>query len=185
MVMTTAAHWQPVRCACPLCALVCYGPGYVAYLSKTLSASPFTGGSAWHRGYCLATTSPSVLLQMRPLKIIEVHLPMGRYGMCRCCFTDCPHWHCIFYFLRPGCIAFCVHRQVGLKIEEKGLKASRDSDQAVRDAYFNAADRAGDVTGSGRDQAHRGKVRTCMYVCILCVRGSWVGGGFSCTHPCI
>lgn len=48
--------------------------------------------------------------------------------------------------------------QVGLKIEEKGLKASRESDQAVRDAYFNAAERASSVSDSGSDKAHRGKV---------------------------
>ena len=45
-----------------------------------------------------------------------------------------------------------------MKVEEKGMKASRDSDQAVRDAYFNAADRANSVTSSGHDKAHRGKV---------------------------
>ena len=48
--------------------------------------------------------------------------------------------------------------QVGLKIEEKGLKASRDSDQAVRDAYFSAAERANSVSGSGSEKAQRGKV---------------------------
>lgn len=45
-------------------------------------------------------------------------------------------------------------------MEDKALKASRDSDQTVRDAYFKAADRASNVTGSGHDSAHKGKVCT-------------------------
>lgn len=38
------------------------------------------------------------------------------------------------------------------------MKASRDSDKAVREAYFNAADRANSVGSSGSDKAKRGKV---------------------------
>ena len=47
---------------------------------------------------------------------------------------------------------------MGVKIEDKGLKASRDSDRAVRDAYFNAAERANRVGDSGHDKAKHGKV---------------------------
>ena len=55
--------------------------------------------------------------------------------------------------------------QVSLKIEDKGLKASRDSDQTVRDAYFKAADRASEITHKGHDKAHRGKVRGFVPCC--------------------
>ncbi|KAK9785682.1 hypothetical protein WJX73_003861 [Symbiochloris irregularis] len=49
---------------------------------------------------------------------------------------------------------------VGGKIEDKGLKASRDSDKAVREAYFNAADRADRVGSSGSAKAKHGKEKS-------------------------
>ena len=47
---------------------------------------------------------------------------------------------------------------MGNKVEDKGLRASRDSDKAVREAYFNAADRANSLGSSGSAKAKHGKV---------------------------